>query len=57
MGHLHNNRITYIKHFKRSIKFSVKSLYASLCFLIHAFIPDVLENKGSSIIKEMNNHF
>ncbi len=57
MRHLDNNNISYLDHFKRSIGFSMKSFYASCCFLIHAFIPDVLETRGSSIIKELNSYF
>ena len=54
LSHLKDNDITYWKHFKRSMKFSLKSSSASFCFFIHAVYPDIFKTSGSTIIKEMN---
>lgn len=43
----------YLSNFKRSIKYSMKSLKCSLYFLINAFIPTKMLIKGENGINEL----
>lgn len=45
---------TYLEHFVDAMKYSGKSLKASLCFFIHALIPDTFTQSGSQCIHELS---
>jgi hypothetical protein len=45
---------TYLEHFVDAMKYSGKSLKASLCFFIHALIPDIFTQSGSQCIHELS---
>ena len=51
-SHLHGT--TYLKHFKRSMKFCLLSAKASLCFFVHSFFPEIFTEAGSNVIRQMN---
>lgn len=55
-SHLKNKNISYGKHFKQSMKFSGKSLKASMYFFIHAISPNTFETNGSNVISKLNNN-
>lgn len=57
MLHLEKHKISYFKHFKRSICFSIKAMTASIIFVIHAFVPDVFTETGSDMIKSLVKEF
>lgn len=52
-NHLKQENMTYLQHFKRSIKLSTKMAYGSICLFIHAFIPGFFVKSGSNTIKEL----
>lgn len=54
LGHLRKNNQSYLQHCKESLSYSGKSFKASFYFLIHAFIPDVFEYKGSITVDSLN---
>jgi hypothetical protein len=52
--HLDENDQTYFEHFKESIYYSYISFKSSMCFLIHAFWPDLYVKSGSSNINKLD---
>lgn len=46
---------TYWEHFNDSFGYFKTSLCASLCFLCHAFWPDIFEQSGSKKINDLND--
>lgn len=53
--HLQHNNISYFKHLKRSLVFSLLSLKASLYFFIHSFFPNTFVSNGSETINYIDN--
>ena len=54
-SHLSKANQTYFQHFRDSIVYCGMSLQASLFFLIHSFIPDYCETRGSNMINKIHN--
>ncbi len=52
--HLERIRQTYKEHFEDALTYSFLSMKASCIFLIHSLYPDIYENEGGEIIKEIN---
>lgn len=50
----HPKRInkTYKEHMKGSIKLAVNSLFASLIYLVHAFVPILFTDSGTKILRQ-----
>lgn len=53
--HLNHLNVSYTKHFKHSICYSLMSLKCSYYFFIHALYPDVYVTSGSDTIKKLHN--
>jgi hypothetical protein len=53
LDHLKKNKISYLSHFKRAIWLSSNMILGgALCF-VHAFIPFIFVEAGSSKIKSL----
>jgi hypothetical protein len=52
--HLRNANQNYFSHFKDSIKYSLKSFKASICFLCHSVFPFTNEKSGSETIEKLH---
>ncbi len=54
MNNLSFSQTTYVEHFVKTIKYSFKSMEASIYFFIHAVNPNICETRGYDCIKELN---
>ena len=52
--HLETERMSYVSHFLRAIRFSKDSLLAAFYFAIHAIYPDVYRDHGSRLIHSIH---
>lgn len=52
--HLQQINQTYFQHFKNALTYSFICQHASVCFVIHAFYPDVLVQTGSKLIESLH---
>lgn len=53
--HLNFANQSYCQHFKDSFSYSYQSFKASLCFLIHAFWPDIFTQSGSQCVHNLSD--
>ena len=53
--HPNSQNMTYLQHFKRSFRFSMKMCIGFVCLLIHSVFPFLFESTGSNIINELYN--
>lgn len=54
-NHLEFAGQTYVQHFRDAIKYSMLSFKASICFLVHALLPNIFQHSGSDIIVGLND--
>ena len=54
-NHLNDKNCSYFEHFKHAMYYSLVSLKASFYFFIHAFIPDLFTESGSTTINGLNH--
>jgi len=52
-SHLNNVGESYFQHMRQALSFTWAMLTASLCCLIHAFIPSVFEKTGSRVVTRL----
>jgi len=46
----------YFTHLYNGLSYSSISLYATMVFFVHAFIPDILTSEGSDTIFSLRDH-
>lgn len=51
--HPNSQNMTYLQHFKRSLRLSLKMCIGFICLFIHSIFPFLFESKGSDIINEL----
>lgn len=52
--HPKSKKMTYLEHMSGALTYSIYSLSASACFIVHAFFPFVFECNGSELIKNLH---
>jgi len=52
-SHLNSVGESYFQHMRQALAFTWAMLTASLCCLIHAFVPSVFEKTGSRVVTRL----
>ncbi len=52
-NHPHKNGMSYMGHWWRAVKLSVKMGYGSFCLLIHSIFPFLCQTRGTDMVKEL----
>jgi hypothetical protein len=53
--HPEEQNMTYFEHLKHAFSYGIGSLYCSIVFVVHGFIPCLFEKTGSTMIKDLND--
>ena len=51
--HLRNNNISYLSHFKKALKISIKMFIGSIFSIIHGVFPFLFETSATDIAREI----
>ena len=54
-SHLQSVNESYFQHMKHALSFTTAMFLGSICCLIHAFFPSLLQQKGSTIILSLHD--
>ncbi len=55
MGHLEDVKQSYFRHMIDALQYSVISFIAGSAFCVHAFLPDVFQQTGSTLIHYLDD--